>query len=107
MTLNEYQRLAQRTASTKTPMDKLDNGIYGLFGEGGECADIVKKHRYQGHGLDRQHLVEECGDCLWYIAELAAGIGITLDEAARANVDKLRRRYPDGFSAEKSVHREA
>lgn len=106
MTLNEYQNLAQRTASTKTRAGKIENGLLGLFGEGGECADIFKKYMFQGHELDKEHMIEELGDVLWYAAELATGLGVKLGEVAHENVEKLRRRYPDGFDAEKSVHRE-
>ena len=106
MNMNEYQKLAQRTANTKLPSDKIENGILGLSGESGECADIVKKCLFQGHELDREKLIEELGDVLWYCAELAAGLGVGLEEVAQRNIDKLRRRYPDGFDPERSVHRD-
>lgn len=104
--MNEYQVLAQRTANTKAPSSKIENGLLGLFGEGGECADTLKKYLFQGHELDKDHMIEELGDVLWYCAELAAGLGVTLEEVAQRNIDKLRRRYPDGFSAERSINRE-
>lgn len=107
MTMHDYQVLAQRTASTMTPCCKLENGVLGLAGEAGEVADILKKHLYQGHALDREKLIDEAGDVLWYIVELAAGLGVTLDEIAQHNADKLRRRYPDGFSVARSVERDA
>lgn len=100
-----YQRGAQRTASTVDALDKLVNGALGLAGEGGEVADLIKKHLFQGHELDREKLVDELGDVLWYIAELAAGLGVTLDEIARHNIDKLWRRYPAGFDSVRSRER--
>jgi len=112
MTLNEYQRLAQRTSSddpgtfATVAAKKIDNGILGMAGEGGECADIWKKHLHQGHPLDREKLIKEAGDVLWYVAELAAGLDVTLEEIATRNIEKLRSRYPDGFAAERSIHRE-
>lgn len=106
MNLNEYQRLAQRTANTGRPSAKLENGILGLCGELGEIADIWKKYMYQGHEFDFDHAIREAGDILWYIAELAAGLGCTLEDIAQINIDKLRTRYPDGFDAEKSMHRQ-
>lgn len=106
MTINDYQRLAQRTASTKVPSSKIENGILGLCGETGEIADVYKKYLYQGHELDREHMAEELGDVCWYVAELAAGLGVTLEEVIRQNIEKLRKRYPDGFDAERSMHRE-
>lgn len=105
MNLNEYQSLAQRTSSLKDSMSKLQNGCMGLNGEAGECIDLLKKHLYQGHDLDRDALIEECGDVLWYAAELATGLGVTLDRVASLNIDKLRARYPDGFDPDKSIHR--
>jgi NTP pyrophosphatase (non-canonical NTP hydrolase) len=51
-------------------------------------------------------MIEELGDVLWYCAELACGLGVTLDEVAMRNIDKLRRRYPEGFDAERSINRD-
>lgn len=112
MALNEYQRLAQRTSNEEHDefstiyLKKIDNGILGLCGESGECADAWKKTRHQGHKLNRDELIKEAGDVLWYVAELAAGLGVTLEEIATRNIAKLRERYPDGFDAERSIHRE-
>lgn len=107
MTMNEYQLLAQRTANTKGRSGKIENGILGLCGETGECADLLKKYLFQEHELDKDKMVEELGDVLWYCAELATGLGVTLDEVARRNIDKLKARYPEGFDPERSIHREA
>lgn len=107
MTLNDYQFLAQRTSNkTLSPDDHLMNGMLGLAGETGECCDLVKKCFYQDGRDIRQKLKDELGDCLWYIAEAASAMGWTLEEIAQHNVDKLRRRYPEGFEAERSLHRE-
>lgn len=106
MTFEQYQRLAQRTANERTQSGKIENGVLGLCGESGECADILKKYYHQGHDLDRDHMAEELGDVLWYAAELAAGLGLTLDEVAARNIAKLQRRYPEGFDAERSRNRE-
>lgn len=106
MELNEYQRLAQRTCNmTSRPSDKIENGILGMCGEAGECADLLKKYFYQGHDFDREKLAEELGDVLWYIAEGAEGLGFTLEDIAARNVQKLRGRYPEGFDPERSIHR--
>ena len=108
MTMNEYQTEAMRTASgmcEKCNDNLMLNGAMGLNGEAGEVIDILKKHMFQGHDLDVEHVAKECGDCLWYLSILAKGAGYTLDEIAQMNVDKLRKRYPDGFEIEKSLHR--
>ena len=109
MTLNEYQQLAQRTSPTaNTPrVEKLLNGILGVTGEAGECSDYFKKCRYQGHTWDAAHMAEEIGDVLWYCAEMAAGLGVELETIAEANIAKLRHRYPDKYTSEHSVDRDA
>ena len=50
--------------------------------------------------------MEELGDLLWFAAELADVLGVSLETVAGLNIDKLRRRYPEGFDAEHSLHRE-
>ena len=107
MTGNEYQALAMRTGNKDLSPDyRLLNGALGLAGESGEVADMVKKNFMQGHVLDLEHVAKELGDILWYIAETATAIGCDLDTIMLMNVDKLRKRYPDGFDADKSQHRE-
>jgi NTP pyrophosphatase (non-canonical NTP hydrolase) len=76
-----------------------------LAGESGEVADLVKKHFFQGHPLDEEHLAKELGDIAWYLAETAYAIGYSLDTILRMNVEKLRNRYPDGFDISKSINR--
>ena len=106
MNLNEYQQLAQRTSGdTRPASDKIRNGVLGMCGEAGECADMLKKYFFQGHELNREKLAEEVGDVLWYIAEAAAGLGVSLEEIAQRNIDKLKARYPQGFDPERSIHR--
>ena len=107
MSLNEYQALAQRTSRKElTPREHLFNGILGLAGETGECADLVKKHFYQDGREIIQNLKDEAGDVLWYVVEVISAMGWTLEEVAKHNVDKLKQRYPEGFSADRSLHRE-
>ena len=108
MTLNEYQKEAMRTVSGIVEINSENlmlQGAMGLNGEAGEVIDILKKYMFQGHDLDKDHVAKECGDCLWYLAILAKGAGYTLDEIAEMNKAKLRNRYPDGFEADKSLHR--
>ena len=108
MTGNEYQKLAARTMNPALRgRDVLINGVMGLCGEAGEAIDIVKKHLAQGHELDREGLIKELGDVAWYLAEAATALGMSLEDILRANLEKLERRYPDGFSTERSVGREA
>lgn len=108
MTINDYQEAALRTANKEKLSDKelLTNGVLGLSGESGECADLVKKHLFQGHELDAEKLANELGDVAWYLALASYAIGYSLEAVLQMNVDKLHKRYPDGFSAERSIHRE-
>ncbi len=107
MTINEYQQLARRTSNNQlSQSDHLINGALGLCGEAGEVADLIKKATMQGHVLDRERVCEELGDVCWYLAETAIALGISLDDIMQCNIAKLRRRYPDGFDPERSVHRE-
>ena len=105
MTINEYQKLAQRTSSTKTPTHKLTNACLGLAGETGEVCDLLKKALFQGHALVREHMIEELGDCAWYLAEAASGLGVSLEDILLQNIAKLKRRYPAGFDPERSMNR--
>lgn len=109
LTADDYQRAALRTAQVTTLMDEdlLLNGVMGLCGESGECIDLVKKTRFQGHGLDRDKFLLELGDVAWYLAVAAHGAGFRLSEVFEANVDKLKKRYPDGFDKARSMNREA
>lgn len=106
MTLNEYQDLAQRTSNRALDMrGHLFNGVLGMSGEAGECADLLKKHYYQDGRLFVDDLEDELGDVLWYVVETAAALGVTLEEVAQRNVEKLRKRYPEGFDSDRSLHR--
>lgn len=107
MTANEYQKFAMTTLNPKLDQkDVLINGVMGLCGESGEAIDIVKKHLAQGHELDREHLAKELGDIAWYLAETATAIGYDLDTILQMNLDKLKKRYPQGFAVDHSIHRQ-
>ena len=104
---NEYQRAAMTTLNPALEnQDVLINGVMGLCGEAGEAIDLVKKHLAQRHALDTQRLAEELGDVAWYLAETATAIGCDLEDILRANLAKLQKRYPEGFSAERSIMRD-
>ena len=108
MTIHEYQKLAMTTLNPElSQRDVLINGVMGLCGESGEAIDIVKKHLHQGHELDREKLIKELGDIAWYLAETATALDVSLEEVLERNIEKLRSRYPEGFSAERSVNRKA
>ncbi len=106
MTINEYQKLAMTTQNKElSDRDILINGVMGLCGEAGEVIDIVKKHISHGHELNREKLIAELGDVAWYLAELATVLNVDLEDILKGNIEKLRKRYPEGFSKEKSINR--
>ena len=103
MTIDEYQKLAMTTLNPSlSPKDILINGVMGLCGEAGEAIDLVKKHLSQGHELNRAQLIQELGDVAWYLAETATALDVSLEEVLCLNIEKLRKRYPQGFDQERS-----
>ena len=100
MRLSDYQAAALRTRNPALDdAGRLLDPAAGLAEEAWEVLGAVRKHLFQGRALDRAALAEEMGDALWCIAALADGLGLSLDEVAGANLEKLRRRHPDGFTA--------
>ena len=100
-----YQGQAARTASKEQgPMRLAVSGL-GITGEAGEVADLLKKMLGHGHPPDIHKITKELGDVLWYISDIATTLGISLSEVARVNIEKLRERYPEGFSEEASRNR--
>lgn len=89
-----------------TEEQKLCLGALGLAGETGEVADLLKKHLFQGHPLNRDTLLEELSDVLWYAVLICTALGCSLQDVMQRNVAKLRERYPDGFAVERSLARE-
>lgn len=104
----EYQKLAMRTCSIpeENKGDRLKHGLFGLAAEAGEVCGIFQKV-YQGHEADNEHLKKELGDVIWMVAEICEASGFSLDDVMQTNIDKLRARYPEGFEAERSLHRAA
>ena len=85
-------------------MDLVRHALRGMASEVGEVTGIFQKS-LQGHPIDLEHLKKEVGDVLWMVAEICTAHGWDLGEVAEINIAKLRERYPEGFSAEKSLHR--
>lgn len=85
--------------------DQILNGAIGLCGESGEVVDIIKKHFFQGHDLDVDHLIEEIGDVLYYITLLMILLDYNMADTEFNNMCKLNNRYPKGFSVDLSNHR--
>jgi NTP pyrophosphatase (non-canonical NTP hydrolase) len=108
MTAERYQREAMRTRGQESDLNTaLTIGGLGIAGEAGEVADHIKKVLYHGHEPDTEALTIELGDVLWYMAYLCETLGVSLGDVMHANIDKLRARYPGGFTHEASRTRKA
>jgi len=106
LSANFYQIMAMQTMKPEMKaMDQLTEGLMGLAGESGEALDILKKHKFQGHELERRDIALELGDVAWYLAEAANAIGYSLSDIFRMNLVKLNKRFPNGFNTEDSVKR--
>ncbi len=107
MEVSKYQELTTRTANLNgfSEADNIKNFSMGLCSEAGELAGMLKQHFFQGHEFDMDNYVEEIGDCLWYLSNLCNIKGILLEDCMKANIDKLQKRYPDGFTPEDSIAR--
>jgi NTP pyrophosphatase (non-canonical NTP hydrolase) len=106
MTFDEYAAAAARTENRRLgDGERLMDAAAGLAEEGGEVLALVRKHLYQSHPLDKERVAKELGDALWCLATVARAVGVSLDDVARANVEKLRQRYPEGYSDSSSRHR--
>jgi len=114
MTPNEYQQLAQRTVMDDyNQAGKIKQALYynpelshvviaalKLNSESGELADSLVKHLCYGQLLDRENILEECGDLLWYIALILEKLDYNMENCMKDNIEKLKIRYPEKFTEE-------
>lgn len=106
MDCREYQEKAHRTINEDLSFrEQLSNMCMGLAGESGEVIDCFKKYMYQGHNLNYCKILEELGDALWYLTNLASLLNISLEEIMEENIKKLEKRYPNGFNSNNSINR--
>jgi NTP pyrophosphatase (non-canonical NTP hydrolase) len=114
MNANDYQRLAARTLLSKPPRQYTDQEIMlvwnalGAAGEAGELSGEIKKAVFHDRGLDSETLdkiAKEAGDTMWYVAGILTVLDLDLAEAMLQNIEKLKKRYPNGFNAEDSAAR--
>ncbi|WP_270943123.1 nucleoside triphosphate pyrophosphohydrolase family protein [Romboutsia lituseburensis] len=102
--MKEYQKKVERTRNYDNT--ELANYTLGLVCESGEVGDIIKKHLYHGHDLDKNKIVSELGDVMWYLNNICNVLDISIEEVAKSNIEKLMKRYPDGFSKNDSINRD-
>lgn len=106
MDIQEYQEKSKRTLNKDlNSTELLTNMGFGIAGEGGEVVDILKKHLFHGHDLDKLHLIEELGDVMFYIVNLCNVLNIDMGEVLYMNYSKLLKLYPEGFDSDASINR--
>ena len=104
--ISVYPILVEKTSRKDLPKDeRITNALLGMCGEIGELVDIFKKHYFQGHELDVNHVIEEMGDVMYYLCWLLIELDEDIAEVCFENMVKLEHRYPNGFSAERSINR--
>lgn len=107
MDANTYQKMAARTINPNiSSIGQVDHALKGMVSEIGEINGIYQKV-YQGHAIDYKHLKKELGDLLWFIAEYCTALGWDLGDIMQMNIEKLKDRYPEGFTTERSLNRVA
>ena len=92
-------------------INRLTTAAVGISAEGGEFMEIVKKMVFQGkpwNADNREHLIIELGDVLWYVAQACMALEVSFDDVVAGNVEKLKKRYPGGeFNVYHSENRKA
>jgi NTP pyrophosphatase (non-canonical NTP hydrolase) len=124
MTPNEYQELASRTECDQhKALERISrethnhdpiairnvrilHSIIGLGGEVGELCTEFQRHTFYGKDVDLINLKEEYGDILWYVAEGLNALGISMEDVMKANIAKLKVRYPTKFTEDKAANRD-
>lgn len=99
LTFDGFQLAACRTWNTDMPKtSRICNAAMGLAGEVGEVVEPLKKHLFHAKAAPAgADMAKELGDVLYYVAIMANELGLSLQDIAQGNVDKLRARYPNGF----------
>jgi len=97
----QYAKFVDRLFVNRSrDIEGLLHAAIGISGEGGELIDTVKKSWVYAKPLDRQNLLEEIGDLLFYTQAMCNLIGIDFKTAIDHNCAKLLRRYPNGYTNE-------
>jgi NTP pyrophosphatase (non-canonical NTP hydrolase) len=100
VTFDEYQSSAARTQNPRlTENERLLDAAAGIAEEAGEALAHVRKYLFQQRSLDKEKLAEELGDVLWCVASTATASGLSLEDIASRNTQKLAKRWPDGMPA--------
>ena len=93
MEFNEYQKAANRTLYGNEQV--LTNCALGLAGESGQLIDLIQDYTFKGKDLDKEKMIDELGDVLWYLSQIAQWADVDFDDVAKANIETLNKRYPN------------
>lgn len=105
MHIEDFQQLSKRTAPDNGQRENALNFIIGAFGELSETSELIKKWAFHNHPLDTEKIANELGDVMWYIVNLATEFDLDMDLVLEGNINKLFKRYPNGFNTEDSIKR--
>jgi len=110
----DYQSFIESVSSLDSKganIERLLTAAVGISAEGGEFMEIVKKMLFQGKPWtddNREHLIIELGDVLWYVMQACKALEVSIDDVVSGNVEKLKKRYPGGeFDVHYSENRAA
>ena len=105
--LHDFQKfvLSMRMCGAEVKPENQPLWTIGLVEEAGEVAGQIKKELYHGWPRDDARVVSECGDVLFYMTCILYDRGLSLEHAMLANIEKLKRRYPNGFTKHDSINR--
>ena len=94
--------------TSSVPPERLLTAALGIFAEGGEFTEVVKKCIFQVKPMDEHtvyHLKRELGDVMWYISQACIALDTSIEDVIYMNIEKLEARYPDGFESFRSENR--
>jgi NTP pyrophosphatase (non-canonical NTP hydrolase) len=105
----DYMNAVMRTENSEIKQDidsRITHGIMGIASEGGELLDTLKASMFYGKKLDEVNIKEELGDLMWFTAITLKAMGSSFEEIMDININKLKKRYPDGFSEHDALNRD-
>jgi NTP pyrophosphatase (non-canonical NTP hydrolase) len=100
-----YREAMLRTCGQRSSINQMLNAAMGLAGESGEFCDLVKKYVFHEKPMDRAAAIKELGDIRWYLELASHCLGVTMEEVENKNIEKLKLRYPNGFTSHDAITR--
>ena len=102
---SEYQFAIIKSENHWVP-PRVDHGSMGLITEAAEIMDAIKKTKIYGKPFDKVNIIEEVGDCMFYLAIICDELGVSFEEVWDKNIAKLTKRYPEKFTEHNALHRD-